>query len=74
MKRNLLAGLLLAVFSSTIAAADDTIRVVIWDEQQPSQKEAYPGFLGEYIAAYLKKQPGLSVTSVSLSSHSRTSR
>jgi len=71
MKLNLLAGLLLAVFSSTIAAADDTIRVVIWDEQQPSQKEAYPVFLGEYIAAYLKKRPGLSVTSVSLSSKNK---
>ena len=58
MKPKLLAGLLLAVFASNIAAADNTIRVVIWDEQQPSQKEAYPVFLGEYIAAYLKKQAG----------------
>ena len=48
--------------------AADPVRVVIWDEQQPSQKQAYPEFLGDYIAAYLRKQPGLEVTSVSLSS------
>lgn len=43
-----------------------TIRVVIWDEQQPAQKKAYPEFIGDYIAAYLKKQPGLSVRSMSI--------
>jgi trehalose utilization protein len=42
------------------------VRVVIWDEQQPAQKKAYPEFLGEYIAAYLKGQPGISVRSVSI--------
>ncbi|MDP6442719.1 MAG: ThuA domain-containing protein [Pirellulaceae bacterium] len=43
------------------------IRVVIWDEQQPAQKKAYPVFLGQYIADYLKRQPGLDVNSVSIS-------
>ncbi|HAY78175.1 MAG TPA: trehalose utilization protein [Planctomycetaceae bacterium] len=42
------------------------IRVVIWDEQQPAQKKAYPVFLGQYIADYLKRQPGLKVNSVSI--------
>ena len=51
--------------------AADPVRVVIWDEQQPSQKQAYPEFLGDYIAAYLRKQPGLEVTSVSLSSRNK---
>jgi len=51
--------------------AADPVRVVIWDEQQPSQKQAYPEFLGDYIAAYLRQQPGLVVTSVSLSSKNK---
>ncbi len=42
---------------------DRPIRVVVWDEQQPAQKQAYEDFLGNEIAGYLKKQPGLSVTS-----------
>ena len=42
------------------------IRVVIWDEQQPAQKEAYTNFLGNQIAAHLKTLPEVSVKSVSL--------
>lgn len=70
MSPRFLTGFVLTACLGTFASAsaDDTIHVVIWDEQQPSQKEAYPVFLGEYLAAYLKKQPGLSVRSVSLSS------
>ena len=37
-----------------------------WDEQQPAQKQAYPNFLGNEIAAYLRTQAGISVRSVSL--------
>ncbi|RFC44161.1 MAG: Trehalose utilization protein/Trehalose utilization protein [Verrucomicrobia bacterium] len=44
--------------------AADPIRVLVWDEQQPQQKEAYGDrFLGETIAAHLEKQSGLSVKS-----------
>ena len=60
------AAVCLAPFIVTGSASADDIRVVIWDEQQPSQKEAYPQFLGEYIANYLKQQPGLDVRSVAL--------
>jgi hypothetical protein len=36
--------------------------VLVWDEQQPQQKEGYgEKFLGETIAAHLAKLPGLSV-------------
>ena len=42
------------------------IRVVVWDEQQPAQKAAYPNFLGNQIAAHLREQPGLSVKSARL--------
>ncbi len=44
-------------------AADKPVRVVVWDEQQDRQKEAYENFLGSQIAGYLQKQPGLEVTS-----------
>lgn len=42
-------------------------RVVVWDEQQPQQSQAYSNFLGNEIVAYLEKQPGLRVTSKKLS-------
>ena len=41
-------------------------KVVVWDEQQPAQKEAYENLLGNQIAAYLKTQEGLAVQSVRL--------
>jgi len=43
------------------------VRVVVWDERQPAQKQAYSNFLGNEIAAHLRAQPGISVQSVSLS-------
>ena len=35
-------------------AAEPPIRVVVWDEQQPTQKEAYDNFLGNCIADHLR--------------------
>lgn len=43
------------------------VRVVVWDEQQPEQKQAYSNYLGNEIAAHLAKQPGFTVKSVNLS-------
>ena len=45
------------IFGPTSRAADaKPIRVLVWDEQQPEQKQAYGDkFLGETIAAYLEK-------------------
>jgi len=62
--------LLLAICVMTVVTqAAVPIRVLVWDEQQPQQKQAYGDkFLGETIAAYLAKQPGLSVKSVGLNS------
>jgi trehalose utilization protein len=40
------------------------VRVVVWDEQQPAQAEAYENFLGNAIADHLRKNPRLSVRSV----------
>ena len=55
----------LPIFTDAAVAQEGAvkaIRVLVWDEQQPQQKEAYgEKFLGETIAAHLEKQPGLSV-------------
>jgi trehalose utilization protein len=59
-----LAGIPAAMLSQARATEIDApIRVVVWDEQQPSQKQAYEDFLGNEIAGYLKNQRGLSVSS-----------
>jgi len=62
------------LFLSTLLAAPvidlqsaEPIRVLVWDEQQPQQKEAYGDkFLGQTIAAHLEKLAGLSVKSARL--------
>jgi trehalose utilization protein len=45
------------------AADEPVVRVIVWDEQQPAQKQAYDNFLGNEIAGYLSRQPGLKVMS-----------
>jgi trehalose utilization protein len=52
--------------AATIAAEPKAINVVVWDERQPEQKQAYDNFLGNQIADHLKSKPGLSVKSVSI--------
>jgi trehalose utilization protein len=42
------------------------INVLVWDERQPAQKQAYSNFLGNEIAAHLERDPALSVYSVAL--------
>ena len=62
-------GFLLALGAYTLVIADEKaqpIRVVIWDEQQPAQKQAYENFLGNAIADFLKQRPGLTVKSFRL--------
>ncbi len=46
--------------------SNESVRVVVWDEQQPAQKTAYANFLGNQIADHLAAQPGISVRSVSI--------
>lgn len=48
------------------AARAEATNVVVWDERQPAQKQAYDDFLGNAIAAHLRTLPGLSVKSVAL--------
>jgi trehalose utilization protein len=47
-------------------SVEGAVRVVVWDEQEPDQKPAYPGFLGNQIAKYLRSKPGFEVKSVRL--------
>lgn len=50
-----------------LCAAAEPIRVLVWDEQQPEQKQGYSEkFLGETIAAHLAKLPGIAVTTAKL--------
>ena len=59
-------ALLLALVLLTSVAGygqDPVVRVVVWDEQQPAQKQAYENFLGNAIAEHLTKQPSLRVIS-----------
>ncbi len=55
-------------FAGTAAAAD-MVRVLVWDEQQPEQQQAYgEKFLGGTIAAHLSGLPGIRVKSANLDS------
>lgn len=58
--------LLMACAPAKNFAAEPLIRVVVWDEQQPAQKQAYDNFLGNAIAEHLGKQPGLRVISANI--------
>jgi trehalose utilization protein len=66
MRRAFLAvGLLVLVEAgAALGRADDPIRVLVWDEQQPQQKKAYKNYLGNEIADFLRELPGLTVRSV----------
>jgi trehalose utilization protein len=59
-------GLILPATAASAGTNTKTIRVVVWDERQPEQKQAYDSFLGNQIAEHLKGKPGLSVQSVSI--------
>jgi trehalose utilization protein len=59
-------SLLLCALVCPIFAAEP-IRVLVWDEQQPEQKQGYgEKFLGETLAENLAKLPGLAVKTAKL--------
>jgi trehalose utilization protein len=66
MKISMLMFICAVSFLSHAADAPQKVRVVVWDEQQPSQKKVYVNFLGNEIAEHLKTQPDFEVTSVKL--------
>ncbi|MEK6248569.1 MAG: hypothetical protein N2C12_10350, partial [Planctomycetales bacterium] len=60
----LLAVLILPLHNRLAAGDRDPIRVVVWDERQPEQKQAYNDqFLGDSIAVHLADQKGFEVRS-----------
>ncbi len=50
--------------ASICTAAAEPIKVLVWDERQPRQAEAYDNFLGNEIAKRLGSLEGLDVSSV----------
>ena len=62
----LFAVLACASVTRAAEAPEPRIRVLIWDEQQPEQKQAYENFLGSQIASHLKTLPGISVRTARL--------
>ena len=67
MKTNLTFLITLWLACYTTLHAAEPVRVLVWDEQQPQQKEGYgEKFLGETIAAHLAKLQGLSVKTAKL--------
>src|SRR5438874_1125328 len=69
-RRSFLAATTIAASAISLrsrAAPDGAkIRVLVWDERQPRQKEAYENFLGNAIADHLRKRGDLEVTSVGM--------
>jgi trehalose utilization protein len=63
-------GLALLTLSCSVAMPQEPkpVRVLVWDEQQPEQAQAYSNFLGNAIADYLNKRPGFRALSVNLGS------
>jgi len=58
--------LLVAPLMTRAADTPTPVRVLVWDERQKEQKEAYPGFLGDWVASELAKGPGIVVESVGI--------
>ena len=56
----------LALPAAAAAADPKPISVVVWDERQPEQRQAYENFLGNHIADHLRRRPGLAVRSVGI--------
>ena len=58
---------LLIILLTTLPVMGQKINVLIWDEQQPTQKPTYENFLGNEIAARLKtNKNNLEIRSVKL--------
>lgn len=63
----LAAGLaVLMIAGITEGKEPAVVRVLVWDEQQPAQKEAYENFLGNAIAEHLKSKADFRVISTSM--------
>jgi len=67
---NVILTVLVALSMFAPAARDNaqlkSVKVLVWDERQPKQKQVYENFLGNHIADYLRKQGGFAVRSVGM--------
>ncbi len=54
------------LLTSSLCLAAAALKVLVWDERQAKQAEAYDNFLGNEIAKRLNTKPGLKVDSVGL--------
>lgn len=63
---NLTRSLIFLALTLTTALPAAPIRVLVWDEQQPAQKQVYTNFLGNQIAGHLRSRPGFTVTTARL--------
>ena len=68
MKSKVLLILFLVMLGSVqLTLADKPIRVLVWDERQPEQRNGYSGhFLGDAIASHLQTKEGFVVSSACL--------
>ena len=66
LKASVLSTSLVLLFAGLTRNQAAPVRVLVWDEQQPAQKQAYENFLGNEIASYLKTRSGLAVTTARL--------
>src|SRR5438034_1371523 len=55
------------ILSTAFLSSATAVRVLIWDEQQPEQKQVYTNFLGNHIADNLRKNSAFEVASANLS-------
>ena len=67
-RREFLAASAAVVAGSKLAGSAEAnttapINLVVWDERQAAQKQAYGGFLGDRIADHFRSEPGFSVKS-----------
>jgi hypothetical protein len=54
-----LAWFVALIFATCTSSAHGDVRVVVWDEQQPAQKEAYDNFIGRGLPSvpYVLRTP-----------------
>src|SRR3954468_6117437 len=73
MTKNLFLIVALLLAPAARAADGSAIRVLVWDEQQPTQKQAYGDkFLGQTIADHLSKNPAFTVRSAAMPAKGQT--
>ncbi len=66
MKLPIIAAVSVVQLLTVAVSHSAPIRVLVWDEQQPAQKQAYTNFLGNEIAGHLRRSADFEVKSTAL--------